>query len=77
MNPLDGVDLVFKDEGPFWTVGTLTAFGRAFAERMQSVDNPRSHSDGGGRPNVASTSPERALKLISEARAAGLLVFEF
>jgi len=43
VNPLDGVDIIFKDEGDFWKVEALTAAGRAFMQRTRLLRNARSN----------------------------------
>ncbi len=77
MNPLDRVDIIFKNEGLFWTVGAQTAAGWAFVKRARLVNKSQPQGESTAEPNTASVSVRQARVLMHKAQAVGLSVFEF
>jgi hypothetical protein len=77
LNPLDNADVVFKDEGSFWTIEAQTAAGRAFMRRTRLVSEPHLHLESRTRPGIVSSRAKQARALMDEAESSGLLVFEF
>ncbi len=79
MNPLDAVDIIFKDEGLFFTVGAETETGLAFMKRAGLLSELRSQpeAENSAHPDTASVSVKEARALMRRAQAAGLSVFEF
>lgn len=75
-NPLDEADVIFKDEGTFWTLEANTPAGRAF---MKTVRPPAASEPGRRSTTHRRTvvSAKQAQVLMRDVERAGLSSFEF